>query len=199
MGWTSRLQDGERKLLCCFGSPQGREEGREMLPTGRRVAGSRCTRKGQTRVLSPRPCFQSPAPPSAGCSLQQNVSVAVCQPVCYFSAATWWVRFILQFKFDCLQMTHLRIVAWLPGLVREHWPKGKVEVISMMSSSSSSSTSTVSEEPLYDSCRAWGSPAAGWGCRGGCGRRRTGEKALRRPASPVTTFSWHRHMPGLSD
>ena len=85
-------------------------------------------------------------------------------------------------------LTHLRIVAWLPGLVREHWPRGKVEVISMMSSSSSSSTScTVSElEPaaLYES-RAWGSPAEGWFCRGGCGGRRTGEKALRRPASPV--------------
>lgn len=57
----------------------------------------------------------------------------------------------------------------------------------MMSSSSSSSTScTVSElvpAALYES-RAWGSPAAGWGCRGGCGGRRTGEKALRRPASP---------------
>ena len=154
MGWR-RHRGGGRKQLCCSVAPRGREEGREMLPAGRRLVGSRCRRMVQTTVLSPR-AFRSPAPPSVGCNLPQNVSVAACPATCCFSVATWRINFIVKFLLIASKwLTHLRIVAWLPGLVREHWPRGKVEVISMMSSSSSSSTSTVSV--LYD--RAWGSPA----------------------------------------
>ena len=162
-GWT-RVG---RKLLCCSGFPRGREEGREMLPGGRREVGSKCRKTGRTKVPTPRTCFRSPTPPSADCSSLQSVFVAASQPVCYFSASTWCF-YQLQFKIDSA-LTHLRIVAWLPGLVREHWPKGKVDVISMISSSSSSSTScTVSElgpADLYER-RAWGSPAC-MGCRWG--------------------------------
>ena len=80
---------------------------------------------------------------------------------------------------------YLRIVAWLPGLVREHWPRGKVEVISMMSSSSSSSSSTSTVSEIV----AW---ASSEGLARGCDGLRTGEKALLRPESPgdrVTAFS----------